>query len=455
MAILKLTDKQTEFAKAALSNKFRYLMYGGAIRGGKTVVALALIFMLCKIYPRTRWAIVRKDLPALRKTTIPSFESIRPTDFVGPINKSEWTATCTNGSQIIFFPESIDKDPDLNRWKGLEVNGFVFEEANECSEKSFLMAVQRAGSWKPKYAIHPPPLILMTCNPARNWVKKMFYDPWKLNILRSPYFYLPASIKDNPHLDPAYLESLETLKGSSPSDYARFVLGDWDTTDDPNQLILYEWILKARLLLHVPGKKSLGIDPARFGPDDTVFAHRDGNALTKLEYHSGIPITRTAELAQGYIEKNSIDANRVYIDTVGLGAGVADILVRENFAISEVVGGSKAIERDPTNPTFYKYNNLRTQILWELRERFRQNTIALLMHDPRLAEDLTAHRYFVKGDKTLVVESKDDTKKRIGRSPDASDATSYAFSDLDTLTNPTLTGLNLTGPGARANPWNI
>lgn len=231
MILFDAFPKQQLFLEAVFSGKYKYLMYGGAIRGGKTFVGEAAIILLAKKYPGSRWAIVRKDLPTLRRNTIPSFLKIKPDGFCGPIRQDTWTVKCANGSEIIFFPESLKQDPDLERWKGLEVNGFLLEEASEISQKGFNKAIERAGSWiipvkkAGQIVEQPPPLILLTVNPSAGWVRQIFYEPWKQGRLLPPHFFMPAYAKDNPFNSTQYLESLEQLP---LHEYKRFVLGDWD-----------------------------------------------------------------------------------------------------------------------------------------------------------------------------------------------------------------------------------
>ena len=421
---IELTKKQQQFAEAMLSGKYTDLLFGGAIRGGKSYVAIALVLLLCRMYPGSRWAIVRKDLPTLRRNTIPTFDKIAH-PFAGPIKRDEWISTCANGSQIVFFSESFDTDPDLNRWRGLELNGFLLEEGNELQRASFNKAIERAGSWSvPSGQQQPPPFILLTCNPSPNWIKQLFYDPWFAGTLKAPFFYLPASVVDNPHLDPAYVKSLENLKLTDLATYQRFVLGDWSQSDDPTQLIKFDWINASKNVDPIAGKKRLGVDVARYGDDDSCFCEVEGNRVVGLEYHHGLSIDRTAEYVQAKICNGPIDAGFVFVDVVGLGAGVADILQKEGYRVVQVISGAKADE----NPnSFFQFKNLRSQLWWELREKFRLGQICLDVDDTRLVEDLTAPRYSITSDKILMVESKDDIKKRIGRSTDAGDALVYAM----------------------------
>lgn len=223
----KATEVQQQLMETLTDGRFRIVGFGGGIRGTKTWGSLAAVITLCRIFPRSRWAVVRKDLPRLRQNTLPSFEKLRAQagGFVGPVNQSTWTATCSNGSQIIFFSESLDVDPDLSRWKGLEVNGFVLEESDELAERSFYKAIERAGAWIVPSGTQPPPFVICTFNPCANWPKHIFYEPWKNGTIAEPYAFIPATAADNPYIA---AEQREAWRSMPSFEYKRFVEGDWD-----------------------------------------------------------------------------------------------------------------------------------------------------------------------------------------------------------------------------------
>ena len=230
MTVFDAYQVQTKLWETISSGEHRIIGFGGGIRGTKTWGTMLAVFALCRIFPRSRWAIVRKDLPTLRRNTVPSFNKLREelgTDFVGEINGTTWTATCKNGSEIIFFPESLDIDPDLSRWKGLEVNGFILEEADELAEKSYYKAIERAGAWLvPRGGLQPPAFVLCTFNPCANWPKHVFYEPWKNGSIAAPYAFIPATQADNPSISDAQREAWKSLP---ESEYNRFVMGDWES----------------------------------------------------------------------------------------------------------------------------------------------------------------------------------------------------------------------------------
>lgn len=233
--MIEFTQKQQELVNAIFDGGYKFILYGGAIRGGKSYGALAIVIWLALVYPKSRWAIVRKDLPTLRRNVLPTFDKLRQeaglVDFVPAVNQSTWTSQLSNGSEIVFFTESIDQDKDLNRWRGLEVNGFYLDEANELTEAAFDKAMERLGSWVVPNVARPPSVIIMTANPCRNWLKELIYDRDKDGTLKHPWKYIAATPLDNPHLPPDYRETLQQLKDKNPIAYARFVLGDWDVSD--------------------------------------------------------------------------------------------------------------------------------------------------------------------------------------------------------------------------------
>ncbi len=206
----------------------RIIGFGGGIRGTKTWGSLSALIALCRIFPGSRWAVIRKDLQRLRDTTLPSFEKLRALagGFVGPVNQQRWESECRNGSVLLFRGENIDKDPELLRFHGYEVNGFLNEEADELSERTLIKEIERAGTWIiPNVDEQPPAFILNTFNPCPNWPRRRFYLPWRDESIAAPYAFIPTTAADNPYISDAQREA---WKDMPENEYKRFVLGDWE-----------------------------------------------------------------------------------------------------------------------------------------------------------------------------------------------------------------------------------
>ena len=218
--------KQLEFIEATLSGRYNYLMFGGAAGGGKTYVSMAILILLARLYPGSRWFVVRESLPRLKKTSIKSFFKICPKSFIRKYNQQDKIVQFTNGSELQFISENFDSDKDLTQFDGLEANGFLLEEGQELQQKTFNKCILRAG--RNIIEPMPPKLILVTCNPSQTWTKHVFHTPFLEGKLPDKFFYLRATMADNPTLPAEYLESLENLDEVTR---AIFVLGDWDVID--------------------------------------------------------------------------------------------------------------------------------------------------------------------------------------------------------------------------------
>lgn len=224
---MKLTAKQTQAYNSALYSNKNIILFGGAIRGGKTYCLLLTLISLASKHKNSRWVIVRESLPTLQKTTLVTFNELLKQGLdqhISEFNRSTNTVTFTNGSQLVFMSESFDQDKELNRFRGLECNGFGLEEVNELREETFNKCIERAGTWL--HGGNIKPLIFSTCNPTNGWVKDIFYNRWVENKLPPTWEYIPSLITDNNYLPHDYVDNLKA--NMTPQDYRKFVEGDWN-----------------------------------------------------------------------------------------------------------------------------------------------------------------------------------------------------------------------------------
>ena len=230
-AAFEATPVQNRLMDVVTDGRYRIIGFGGGVRSSKSFGVLATLIALCRIYPGSRWAIIRKDLQRLRDTTIPTFNKLRLAhlggdQFISGVNGQTWDATCVNGSALLFRGENIDKDPELLRFHGYEVNGFANEEADELSERTLIKEIERAGTWIiPGDRPQPLQYIFNTFNPCAGWARRRFYLPWKAGTIEPPYAFIPATQADNPYVSDAQREAWKELP---EHEHRRFVQGDWD-----------------------------------------------------------------------------------------------------------------------------------------------------------------------------------------------------------------------------------
>lgn len=168
-----------------------------------------------------------------------------------------------------------------------------------------------------------------------------------------------------------------------------------------------------------PGR--LGVDVARSGPDETV-AYRKRGGQVRLEFSAHKQSTmRTAGLVHGALKRHNgrVPAN---IDVIGIGAGVFDRCAELGLPVSAFNAGAKA-----TSPRRYK--NLRAEAYWRLREAFEEGLIDIDAEDDQLASQLCSIRYELDSAGRIVIESKEQMKKRGMPSPDRADALVMAWSE--------------------------
>ena len=165
---------------------------------------------------------------------------------------------------------------------------------------------------------------------------------------------------------------------------------------------------------------TLGIDIARFGSDHSVILRRHGNIITHIQTYTNI---NTMQLA-GHIA-HAIRAHQplqTCIDEIGIGAGVIDRLQEQGFGIHSINVGNPTT----TDEAKRLYANRRAQTYWKLRELFETRQIQIPNH-PQLLGQLAALRYTYDSRGRLLIESKEQIRRRGLPSPDHADALMLSY----------------------------
>lgn len=114
----------------------------------------------------------------------------------------------------------------------------------------------------------------------------------------------------------------------------------------------------------------------------------------------------------------------IAVDNTGVGAGSLMVLTKEGYSAAGCKFGESAENKE-------QYVNLKTELLWTLRELLRKEEFAIAPlgdEEERIFEELSATRYTTNTKGQIVCESKDAVRKRLKRSPDGGDAVIIALS---------------------------
>lgn len=168
------------------------------------------------------------------------------------------------------------------------------------------------------------------------------------------------------------------------------------------------------------GPLRVGLDVARFGDDKCVLTIRRGRVLVEQRTWGKVDLASTAGRARQIVDayrSRGMHLEQIAVDVIGLGAGVADML-REWFGDQIVADVNAASKRDD-GENF----NMRAFMWAQMRDWVET---AAMPNDPDLRADLTGIRYTYRGG-LLLLESKDDMKKRGLKSPDRGDSLALTF----------------------------
>lgn len=224
--------------------------------------------------------------------------------------------------------------------------------------------------------------------------------------------------KDDPRKDQAWYErQKQTLDPvivaqEIDRDYTASVSNSWIPGD-----IVTAAMARGPADVRAEGPLVIGVDVARFGDDKSCITFRKGRVVYPQIVFSKCDVVdvagRVKDAALNWGEKVS----QIAVDTIGIGSGVADILRRDFRHIVVDVNSSLRMS-DGQN------YNLRSRMWRDMREFLKNG--ASIPNDSELATDLTALQYeFRCGE--MLMEAKDDAKKRGIKSPDRADSLALTF----------------------------
>jgi hypothetical protein len=165
------------------------------------------------------------------------------------------------------------------------------------------------------------------------------------------------------------------------------------------------------------GRLEVGVDVARFGDDESVIVCRRGPFMYEPIAFRGADAVAVADRVVQAVADKALAHERalVRVDATGVGGGVADLLRATREGIMEVVDVQAGAT--PKSPRFMR---VRDELLFGLRDWLRNG--GALPPDPKLEGELLAPTYGFSPSQKVQIESKDETKKKIKRSPDRMDA---------------------------------
>jgi hypothetical protein len=176
--------------------------------------------------------------------------------------------------------------------------------------------------------------------------------------------------------------------------------------------------------LQAVGPHILGVDTAREGNDHTAFIHRQGRVAWGLEQEKTPDSMHIVGKIIGMLNASYNPVQKVFMDRGGEGGAIYDRLCEMGYGHKVVL-----VNFGSTKTLLYpeQYKNKRAEMWGLMRDWLRDDAGCSIPDSDKLQGDLTAPAYKYDSESRVVLESKEDIKKRIGRSPDGGDALGLTF----------------------------
>lgn len=245
--------------------------------------------------------------------------------------------------------------------------------------------------------------------------------------------YIPASVRDNPYyVDTAYQRTLDAMQEPHRS----LLMGGFKTQfrDADFQVIPTAWIKAAQERWKPDGWKShlmtaMALDPAGGGRDFAELAYRHGGWFGELISEQG-PQTADGTTGATTIIRHRRNDAALVVDVGGGYASGVTVILKENGIAYQPFNGAAASAKN--NRDGIGFVNKRAEAWWGMREALDPSqeggSPVALPPDQEVLADLATPTWTMKPS-GILIESKEDIKKRLGRSPGKGDAIVMCLSE--------------------------
>jgi hypothetical protein len=380
------------------------VLFGGAVGGGKSFFVCAKTTLTAEKVPGFRVYMCRNEAKAFTRTTLDTM--LRQ---VGILSRPGWkhlkhdmVFRHENGSRIEYG--GLGSTEDAERVKSMELDAAVIEEGSDTEEAPARLLITRPGRSERSLRFG---YVIITSNPEDCWLQRIVDDPKQDEV------FVQSLMRDNLFLPQGYEERIRDLYSDTPELMDAYIDGVWGMVGSADKLIDPMVLRRCVGAAGVDGPHRWGVDVARFGDDTTVLYRARGSRIVGIQQWERKSVKQVADDLEAMYQASEDSPEEIRIDDIGVGGGVVDILDSAGLPAVGINVGSTAMQAD-------KFINRRAEVYWNLKLLAERGELSLPADDELLSE-LRAVRYLVRNGK-IVLEAKAEVKKRLGRSPDKSDA---------------------------------
>lgn len=356
----------------------------------------------------------RKRGVDFRTTTLETFKRVIPSDHY---------RLHDDAHEIIFHETAkvycggLDNQERINKFNSAEFAFFAIDQAEE-TERTEVDVLSASLRLKVN-GIQPPYKKLFTANPGDVWLKHDFIDAPTAN-----QHFIPALHTDNPHLPTNYEQTLTQAFKHSPALLAAYRDGNWNALQSQNILITGKMLadLKGVVHHHKQIRRIIACDPALGGDECVIYAIENGAVIDQMILHERDEMKIAGNLRTMATKH---DTPNYAIGSIGFN-GLCSRLkeLDPECRVFDINEAENAREED-------SFRNVRAEMWWNLMKLMMDKKVPY-PEDEALRDQLCSVRFkVINSNGCIQLDPKDETRKRLGRSPDRADAYVMGMYHLD------------------------
>lgn len=231
---------------------------------------------------------------------------------------------------------------------------------------------------------------------------------------------------------PETVEEQKELWGEDSPRYMSKVLAEFPTVSEDSLFTPAEMAigLACKIEPDEHAFKVLGVDPARYGGDKAALVLNNGGKIEVVATYQTMDLMELAARVHKYALDLEVD--QVRVDTVGLGGGVQDRLIQLNIAAGRPYAVIEMIANS-TPPDRSLHRNARAYWYDSMKFRLRSGNLDI-PENKELQDEMSRVRYSYPNG-IMLIESKEDMRKRGIPSPNILDAAVMATAPIVSIEN--------------------
>lgn len=267
----------------------------------------------------------------------------------------------------------------------------------------------------------PGSIFIMISNPTR--LSGYFYRSHTRNKQFWKTFHVTSF--DTSRVDSSFIRQISNDYGENSDQYRVRVLGEFPTKEE--QTLIGNDVVAAafnRYIAVTPGVKPIwGLDVGR-GGDKSALVQRVSNVMNMFKTQNYADTMQTVGWVKAEYDNAQVKPETIYVDSIGIGAGVADRLRELQLPAVDVNVSESASMKT-------QYLRLRDELWWALKNWFESMSVSIVCDQPRLRDliesEVCAPLQLFSSTGKNAVETKAQMRQRGIMSPNIADAMCLTF----------------------------